>query len=154
MGRGGGDPLYLDPRMYRLSCDSIILPVIYFTVFYIYALCGVDYNTELSSRMQHEHVITLVVNCFVIAFLKKKHKCIIPCLLIPAREPLWVGLIRQRCAWHASSNTKTPKTLTAIARDMLMMFPCPEKNNHVTITWVRVQHRGKDRFINYMYTFW
>lgn len=75
----------------------------------------------------------------------KKHKCIIPCLLIPAREPLWVGLIRQRCAWHASSNTKTPKTLTAIARDMLMMFPCPEKNNHVTITWVRVQHREKDR---------
>lgn len=50
-GKGGG-PLYLDPRMY--SCDSIILPVIYFTVFYIYALCGVDYNTELSSRMQHE----------------------------------------------------------------------------------------------------
>lgn len=80
-----------------------------------------------------------------IFFFKKKHKCIIPCLLIPAREPLWVGLIRQRCAWHASSNTKTPKTLTAIARDMLMMFPCPEKNNHVTITWVRVQHREKDR---------
>lgn len=70
---GGGRPsVYLDPRMYRLSCDSIILPVIYFTVFYIYALCGVDYTIELSSRMQHEHVITSV-NCFVIAFFLKKN---------------------------------------------------------------------------------
>lgn len=40
---------------------------------------------------------------------------------------------------------KNPQNANCNCSRHVNVFPCPEKNNHVTITWVRVQHREKDR---------